>query len=183
MEQPERLTLQWNEFETNLRNTFAGLRRGEDFFDVTLVSEDGHLLKAHKVLLSASSPLLDTILKSQDHPKPLIFMRGAKMDVLNSLLDFIYFGQVEIRGDQLDKFMALANELKVKGLSRDENLANGKNNEENKNPPLEASDKEEESRIINETTESTSLHEKSKAGEDPGFEIIKEVLKFSIAKL
>ena len=163
MDQPERFSLQWDEFETNLRNTFAGLRRGEDFFDVTLVSEDGHLLKAHKVLLSATSSLLDTILKSQDHPKPLIFMRGAKMDVLKSLLDFIYFGQVEIRGDQLDQFMALANELKVKGLSKEENLTNGRNNEEKRNPPPETSDKEEKSRIINETTESTSLQEKSKA--------------------
>ena len=98
------------------------------------------------------------------------------MDVLNSLLDFIYFGQVEIRGDQLDKFMALANELKVKGLSREKNLGNGEDNEENKNPPLEASDKEEESSIIiNETTESTSFQEKTKTREDPGFEIIKEV--------
>ena len=70
------------------------------------------------------------------------------MDVLNSLLDFIYFGQVEIRGDQLDKFMALANELKVKGLSKDENLANGKNYEENKKAPFDAFDREEESRII-----------------------------------
>ena len=159
MDQPERFSLQWDEFETNLRNTFAGLRRGEDFSDVTLVSEDGHLLKAHKVLLSATSSLLDTILKSQDHPKPLIFMRGAKMDVLKSLLDFIYFGQVEIRGDQLDKFMALANELNVKGLSKDENLANEKNIEENKNPPLEASVKEEESRIISETNNCTSFQE------------------------
>ena len=71
------------------------------------------------------------------------------MDVLNSLLDFIYFGQVEMRGDQLDKFMALANELKVKGLSKDENLANEKSIEENKNPPLKASVKDYESRVVN----------------------------------
>ena len=159
MEQPERFSLQWDEFETNLRNTFAGLRKGEDFSDVTLVSEDGHLLKAHKVLLSATSPILDLILKSQDHPKPLIFMRGAKMDVLNSLMDFIYLGQVEIRGDQLDQFMALATELKVKGLSKDENLTHGKNNEEKRNPPPETSDKEEKSRIINETNEYKSFEE------------------------
>ena len=153
MDQPDRFSLKWDEFEPNLRNTFAGLRREEDFADVTLVSEDGHLLRAHKVLLSATSPLLDTILRSQDHPKPLIFMRGAKMDVLNCLLDFIYFGEVELRGDQLDKFMALANELKVKGLSKDENLTKeenitkGTNDEENKNGPLKTFDLEEERRI------------------------------------
>ena len=123
MERPERFSLEWSEFESNLQNTFANLRREEHFSDVTLVSEDGHLVKAHKVLLSASSPLLNTILKSQDHPKPLIFMRGAKTNVLSSLLDFIYSGKVEIAGEQLDGFMALADELKVKGLSKDEKEA------------------------------------------------------------
>ena len=120
MDRPERFSLEWSEFENNLQNTFAELRREENFSDVTLVSEDGHLLKAHKVLLSANSPLLDTILKSQDHPRPLIFMRGAKVDALNSLLDFIYHGKVEVTGDHLDEFMALANELKVKGLSKED---------------------------------------------------------------
>ena len=92
MEQPERFSLEWSEFEVNLQNTFGDLRRKEDFSDVTLVSEDGHFVKAHKVLLSASSSLLDTILKKSevDHPKPLIFLRGAKTDVLLLLLS-IYF--------------------------------------------------------------------------------------------
>ena len=125
MERPERFSLEWSEFETNLHNTFAELRREEHFSDVTLVSKDGHLVKAHKLLLSANSPLLDKILKSQDHPKPLVFMRGAKTSVLNSLLDFIYHGKVEITGDELDEFMALASELKVKGLSKDEDEATG----------------------------------------------------------
>ena len=127
--------MQWDEFETNLFSTFAGLRREEHFSDVTLVSEDGHLFKAHKVLLSATSLILDKILKSQDHPKPLIFLGGASRDTLSSLLDFIYFGKVEITaGDQLYKFMALANKLKVKGLSKEEN---GKKNEHVDNDDLE----------------------------------------------
>ena len=92
----ERVGLQWDHFESNLGSKFADLRREEHFSDVTLVSEDGQVVKAHKVLLSATSPVLDDILKSQDHSKPLIFMRGVNADVLSSLLDFIYFGQVEI---------------------------------------------------------------------------------------
>ena len=95
MDRSESFSLQWDQFESNLGSKFADLRAGEHFSDVTLVSEDGQVVKAHKVLLSATSPVLDAILKSQDHPKPLIFMRGVKTDVLSSLLDFIYFGQVE----------------------------------------------------------------------------------------
>ena len=75
-----------------MQNTLGDLRMEEDSSDVTLVSEDGHFVKAHKkVLLSASSFLLDAILKKSlvDHPKPLIFLRRAKTDVLKSLLDFV----------------------------------------------------------------------------------------------
>ena len=98
MDRSESFSLQWDQFESNLGSKFADLRGGEHFSDVTLVlvSGDGQGVKAHKVLLSATSPVLDAILKSQDHPKPLIFMRGVNADVLSSLLDFIYFGQVEI---------------------------------------------------------------------------------------
>ena len=120
MEQSDRVSLDWSEFESNIQSTFASLRRQEHFSDVTLVSEDGQLAKTHKFLLSANSPLLDTILASQDHPKPLIFMRGAKMDVLDPLLDFFYSGKVEIKGEQLESFMALAKELEVKGFNRGE---------------------------------------------------------------
>merc|ERR1719370_2875505 len=122
MEHIESYSLKWDQFESNLGSKFADLRGGGHFSDVTLVSEDGQVVKAHKVLLSATSPLLEAILKSQDHSKPLIFMRGVHTDVLNSLLDFIYFGQVEITGGQLEEFMSLAGDLKVKGLSKEENV-------------------------------------------------------------
>ena len=116
----ERVGLQWDHFESNLGSKFADLRREEHFSDVTLVSEDGQLFKTHKILLSATSPLLDNLLKSEDHPKPLIFLRGARGDLLSCLLDFVYFGQVEVTVSQLEEFVALATDLKVKGLSRED---------------------------------------------------------------
>ena len=108
MDRSESFSLQWDQFESNLGSKFADLRAGEHFSDVTLVSEDGQVVKAHKVLLSATSPVLDAILKSQDHPKPLIFMRGVHTDVLNSLLDFIYFGQVEYKSQFCLKVLNLS---------------------------------------------------------------------------
>ena len=122
MELPEKLSLHWSDFDINLRSSFASLRKEEHFSDVTLVSEDGQAVKAHRLLLSASSPLLDHIMKLQDHPKPIIFLRGTNMDALDSLVDFIYHGEVEVPGDQLDAFLALANDLKVKGLSKEVSL-------------------------------------------------------------
>ena len=81
-------------------------------------------MKAHRALLSASSPLFETILKQNDHPKPLIFMRGVNSGLLNLLMDFVYFGQVEIDASQINEFLAIADDLKVKGLTNTRQTGN-----------------------------------------------------------
>ena len=81
-------------------------------------------MKAHKALLSASSPLFETILKQNDLPKPLIFMRGVNSLLLNLLMDFVYFGQVEVNASQINEFLALAEDLKVKGLTNSRQTEN-----------------------------------------------------------
>ena len=119
MERPEKFSLHWSDFDLNLRSSLASLRIGGHFSDVTLVTEDGQAVKAHRAILSTSSPLFDKMLKLEDHPKPIIFLRGTNMNVLDSLVDFIYHGEVEVLGDHVDAFLALANDLKVKGLSKE----------------------------------------------------------------
>ena len=44
-------------------------------------------------------------------------MRGIKPKDLNGLLDFIYYGEVNIYQDDLDEFLAIAEELGLKGLT------------------------------------------------------------------
>ena len=44
-------------------------------------------------------------------------MRGIKSKDLNSLLDFIYHGEVNIYQEDLDGFLAIAEELGLKGLT------------------------------------------------------------------
>ena len=50
----EKLRLQWNDFQDNIRTTFGNLREDNDFADVTLTCEDGHQLEVHKVILDGS---------------------------------------------------------------------------------------------------------------------------------
>ena len=38
----EKFGLKWNDFQTNITNTFRKLRNEEDFYDVTIVSDDRH---------------------------------------------------------------------------------------------------------------------------------------------
>ncbi|QQP57638.1 Putative LOC100869307 [Caligus rogercresseyi] len=53
----ERLHVRWNEYEANIKAEFSVFRQNADFFDVTL-AVGSNRLRAHKIILSAFSPLL-----------------------------------------------------------------------------------------------------------------------------
>ena len=94
---------------------FSVMREDGDFADVTLACED-ESIKAHQVVLSASSLFFRNLLKTLSHPHPIVYMRGVKADHLSALLDFIYLGNTEITQDLVSDFLLLAEELKVEGL-------------------------------------------------------------------
>lgn len=113
----EKLCLQWNEFQENISSSFKELREDKDFTDVTLVCEDGKRIKAHKVVLASSSPIFVGLLKKNFHPHPLLYMRGLKSEDMIGVIDFLYCGETNIFQDNLDTFFALAQELRLKGLT------------------------------------------------------------------
>ena len=112
----EKLCLQWNDFRENVNCAFKSLREDADFADVTLACEDGKQVKAHKVILAASSPFFQTLLRKNNHPHPLIYMRGTKSEDLVAIVDFLYYGEANVFQENLDSFLAIAEELQLKGL-------------------------------------------------------------------
>ena len=112
----EKLCLQWNDFQNNIKNAFRNLREDNDFADVTLASEDGQQVEAHKVVLAASSPTFQKLLAGNKHPHPLIYLRGIKAHDLVAILDFLYRGEANVVQDNLDSFLAIAEELQLRGL-------------------------------------------------------------------
>ena len=117
----EKLCLQWNDFKDNLTSSLGELRQDKDLTDVTLACEDGRQVEAHKVILAASSPFFMHILKRYKHPHPLIYMRGLKLEDLQAIVDFLYFGEANIFQEKLDSFLALAEELQLKGFTGADN--------------------------------------------------------------
>ena len=113
----EKLCLQWNDFRANVNSAFGKLRDDKEFTDVTLACEDGQQLEAHKVILIASSPFFEKILQDGKHPHPLIYLRGFQSNDLVAILDFLYFGEANVYQENLDSFLAIAEELKLKGLT------------------------------------------------------------------
>ena len=117
MSDSEKLCLQWNEFQRIVISAFGELREDKDFTDVTLACEDGKQVEVHKVVLASSSPFFKELLRRNKHPHPLIYMRGVKSENLMAMLEFFYFGEANVYQQNLDKFLAFADELKLKGLN------------------------------------------------------------------
>ena len=115
----ENICLKWNSFQENVKNTFGNMREDSDFTDVALACEDGQQVEAHKVILAASSPFFQNILKeNKQSPHLLIFMRGVKSEDLMAIIDFLYVGEATVRKENLEDFLAVAAELKISGLMR-----------------------------------------------------------------
>ena len=112
----EKLCLQWNDFKDNAISAFGGLREDRNFADVTLACEDGKQVEVHKVILASSSPFFKNLLGRNKHSHPLIYMRGVNSDDLLSIIDFLYCGEANVYQENLDSFLAIAEELQLKGL-------------------------------------------------------------------
>ena len=110
-------SLKWSQFELNMSKSFKDLKASDEFFDVTIACDDDTQIKAHKVILSASSPFFHNILSKNPHPHPLLYLKGIKSSHLVSMIDFIYNGEVTVHQEDLDKFLIDAQELKLNGLT------------------------------------------------------------------
>uniref|UniRef100_A0ABD2WJ71 BTB domain-containing protein n=1 Tax=Trichogramma kaykai TaxID=54128 RepID=A0ABD2WJ71_9HYME len=114
--QQQQFCLRWNNFQANITSQFEALRDDEDFVDVTFAC-DGRRLQAHKVVLSACSPYFKELFKTNPCKHPIIFMRDVEFEHLQSLLEFMYAGEVNISQAELPTFLRTAESLQIRGLT------------------------------------------------------------------
>lgn len=101
--------------------------RTRSLLDITLAAE-GKYLKAHKIILAASSTYFEDLLSDPQDQQPMIFFRDVRFTELEVLVKFIYTGVVDIPGSSLDSFLSLAKSLGVTGF------LNSSENEDLKSP-------------------------------------------------
>jgi len=124
----EKFSLRWNDFEHNISQAFRELRDEADFLDVTLACENEQI-QAHKVILSAGSTFFRNILRRNKHQNPLLYLKGVKYRDLQYVLSFMYQGEVDVAQDELNSFLATAEDLEVKGLTRNPTVDQNTNKE------------------------------------------------------
>lgn len=116
------LVLKWNDFPTNILINLQEIRDENDFYDVTLTCDENSFISGHKVILSASSPYFKAILRrtpANQHPTVLM-PPGVRFGDLVHLIDFIYNGEIKIANEDVNSFLALAEHLKISGLTEDD---------------------------------------------------------------
>jgi len=124
----ENFCLRWNDFESNLSTAFAELRNDADLCDVTLATDEDSV-GAHKLVLSACSPQLKEMIRKHlrlsggnaSSQNMMIYLRGVRHADLVSVLEFMYCGSVNVAQEDLNSFLAVAEDLKVKGLTQNSN--------------------------------------------------------------
>ncbi|XP_015119628.1 transcription factor GAGA isoform X1 [Diachasma alloeum] len=109
-------SLSWGEFGSSLTTAVQLLRGHGDLVDVTLAA-GGRSFPAHKIVLSAASPFLLDLLKSTPCQHPVVMLAGISSDDLESLLEFVYRGEVSVEPSQLPSLLQAAHCLNIHGLT------------------------------------------------------------------
>jgi len=111
----EKFNFSWSEYDEQSKNLLQNIYESSFFKDVTLVSEDEMIFEAHKVMLASRSEYFRKMLLSKDHPSPMIAV-SIDGSILDSILKFLYLGQVSINKTNIDCFIRGAKFLKIQGL-------------------------------------------------------------------
>ena len=72
--------------------------------------------EAHKVILAAYSNIFKKMLVNENHPPPLIFLRGVDREVLEALLNLIYCGEAKLSSEHLESFAQLGRDIELQGV-------------------------------------------------------------------
>ena len=105
--------LSWQNFNHHISNTLEALYTDKSFADVTLISDDHIQTSAHKFVLSACSPILKSLLINSPDSHPFLYLPGVRQQELQSVLQFIYCGKVQVNQKSINKFLVLARLFQV----------------------------------------------------------------------
>ena len=89
---------------------------GSSFADVIFVCADEKHVKAHKLILSICSSFLKEMFGNIIEKPLYIIIPTVKENILQSILDYIYMGEVTVNVDDVDELIGFAELLGLKDL-------------------------------------------------------------------
>ena len=141
MDAKDSVQMSWSDFQKATINFLGKVQRSGDFTDVTLACENGELIFAHKIILSAGSSFFESVFKKTGNSQSnqlLVYLRGVEKEEMGPLLTFLYTGEVSVLKTKLEKFLGVAKDLGVRGFNPE------KQEQEQTEQTLEIGHKEED---------------------------------------
>ncbi|XP_026481584.1 transcription factor Sox-13-like [Ctenocephalides felis] len=115
MKSQDRLHLKWNDHSNCFLQAFFQYLVTDRMVDVTL-SCQGKLIKAHKIILSASSSYFEDLFKLHKQNEVIIVLNSISARQLMLMIQYIYTGEIHIEEDDLYDFLLVAEQLQIKSL-------------------------------------------------------------------
>ena len=96
------------------------LRSSNALCDASLVSQDGHVVPVHSVVMAAGSSVLEVLMKSNrndDNDENHVFLDDVTTgSVLTSIVDFVYTASCDVSSNNLEELCSAARALKLHHL-------------------------------------------------------------------
>ena len=116
----EKFNLKWNDYQSNVSRSFALFRNESHLHDVTLVSDDFKQTSGHKFVLSACSDYFKKLFQETKQVQPIVCLQGISSSDLRNILDYVYEGEVKILESEIQRFLSVAQRLKLQGIGENE---------------------------------------------------------------
>ncbi|MCL4135977.1 UNVERIFIED_CONTAM: hypothetical protein GTU68_024717, partial [Idotea baltica] len=110
------LSLKWNNHKTTFFEILRVLRDKANYTDATLAVE-GKFYPVHKLVLSTCSEYFSEIFERTPCKCPVIVLKDVRSQDLESLLDYMYLGEVNVNQNDLALLLKTAECLRIKGLA------------------------------------------------------------------
>ncbi|XP_068235171.1 protein bric-a-brac 1-like isoform X1 [Palaemon carinicauda] len=112
----ELLCLKWRDHSSSLFRTLSSVRKKEVYCDATIAC-DGRFYPVHKFVLSTCSDYFEQMFEVGEQKNLMIVLTDIGCEELETLLDYMYFGEVNVLQSDLNSFMKAAERLRIKGLA------------------------------------------------------------------
>lgn len=109
------LCLRWTNYESTILQVFQEMYEAHSLVDVTIGCERSSL-KAHKMVLAASSPYFQALFMDNPCKHPIVILKDIKFDDLRALVEFMYRGEVTVSQEQLPSLLKAADTLQITRL-------------------------------------------------------------------
>uniref|UniRef100_A0A0K8TGZ1 Protein bric-a-brac 2 n=1 Tax=Lygus hesperus TaxID=30085 RepID=A0A0K8TGZ1_LYGHE len=108
-------TVRWSNHSNNV-NRFLSVNYAEEKYTDVALACDGHILKAHKMILAGCSPYFEDLFSMYSVANLCVAVEGIAYPILQLVLEFMYSGEIRVKHSELENLVKAGVKLKVKGL-------------------------------------------------------------------